>query len=100
MKRVCTMKEKKIKKIPELKTEDEQREFWNEHDSSDYIDWSKADNVVFTNLKPTTQAISIRLPISLLGNLKSIANGMDLPYQSLIKQMLNDAVKKQLQGNS
>ena len=38
----------------------------------------------FPNLKPSTTAISIRLPVSLLEQIKIAANKRDVPYQSLI----------------
>ena len=53
-----------MKKIPTFKTESEERAFWEENDSSDYLDRTKAEQAVFPNLKPTTKAISLRLPES------------------------------------
>ncbi|MFW9997903.1 MAG: BrnA antitoxin family protein [Candidatus Odinarchaeota archaeon] len=58
------------KKIPKFKNEAEERIFWQQHDSSDYIDWSDAEKVVFSRLKPTTRTISIRLPESMIEELK------------------------------
>lgn len=87
---------KKLKKIPEFKNEDEERDFWATHDSTEYIDWSKAKkNVVFPNLKPSTRAISIRLPESLIESLKVLANKRDVPYQSLLKIFLAEKVEKE-----
>ena len=79
---------KNLKQIPKFNTEDEEREFWDTHSSMDYIDWSKAKHVVFPNLKKSTKTISLRLPESMLENLKVKANAMDVPYQSLIKMIL------------
>lgn len=87
---------KKLKKIPYFKTEDEERDFWNTHDSTEYIDWSKAERVVFPNLKPSTESISLRLPQALLARIKSLANVKDVPYQSLMKTFLADKVKQEL----
>lgn len=84
---------RKLKKIPTFKSEDAERAFWGTHSSKDYIDWSKAKRVVFPNLKPTTQAISLRLPLSLLHRLKVEANKRDVPYQSLIKVVLDRNLK-------
>ena len=81
---------RKSKKPPVFATEAAERAFWEEHDSSDYVDWSKAEQVSLPNLKPTTQSISLRLPISLLENIKIAANSRDVPYQSLIKIWLNE----------
>ena len=85
---------KKFKKIPEFKNEDEEREFWATHDSTEYVDWSKAQKVVFPNLKPSTKTITIRVPQSLLNALKAIANKKDVPYQSLVKIFLDEKVKE------
>src|SRR2546427_2821449 len=79
---------KNLKAIPKFKTEVEERRFWEEHDSTSYVDWSGAERVRFPNLKPSTQSISLRLPASLLDNIKIEANRRDVPYQSLIKVWL------------
>ena len=79
-----------MKTIPDFKTEQEERKFWENHDSTDYVDWSEAKLAVFPSLKPTTKAISLRLPEDLLAKIKVKANKMDVPYQSLIKTWLAD----------
>ena len=82
-----------IKEIPIFKNEDEEREFWDTHSITDYFDVSKAKEVVFPNLKKSTKTISLRLPASMLENLKVKANSMDVPYQSLIKMILEKELK-------
>lgn len=82
----------KLKPIPIFKNEAEERKFWETHDSTDYVDWSKAQRVRFPNLKPSTTAISLRLPVSLLEQIKIAANKRDVPYQSLIKMWLAEKV--------
>ena len=77
-----------VKPIPAFANEAEEREFWETHDTTDYVDWSKAQDVVFPNLKPSTTSISLRLPLSLLAEIKRTANKRDVPYQSLIKMWL------------
>src|SRR6267142_6689979 len=79
---------KSLKTIPKFKTEAQERRFWEGRDSSEYVDWSKARSSRFPNLKPSTQSISLRLPASLLDNIKIEANRRDVPYQSLIKVWL------------
>ena len=76
--------------IPAFATEAEERAFWEQHDSADRIDWTKAERVRLPNLKPSTTAISLRLPVSLLEKIKIAANKRDMPYQSLIKAWLAD----------
>jgi predicted DNA binding CopG/RHH family protein len=83
---------RKLKPIPDFANEAEEREFWETHDSTDYVDWSTARRVRFPNLKPTTTAISLRLPLSLLETIKIQANKRDVPYQSLIKMWLSEKV--------
>ena len=83
-----------MKKIPEFETEAQERAFWESHDSTEYIDWSKAKEAVFPNLKKTTRSISIRLPVDMIEQLKVKANAMDVPYQSYIKKIL----KKELEA--
>src|SRR6266571_1403758 len=83
---------KRLKSVPTFKTEAEERKFWETHDSTEYIDWSKAERVRLPNLKPSTTAISIRLPLALLEQIKIAANKRDVPYQSLIKMWLAEKV--------
>ncbi|MBF0177027.1 MAG: BrnT family toxin [Magnetococcales bacterium] len=78
---------------PSFKTEAEERAFWEVHDSSDHVAWDQAERVCLPNLKPSTKAISLRLPISLLEQIKITANKRDVPYQSLIKIWLAEKVK-------
>jgi len=76
--------------------EDEEREFWASHDSTDYIDWSEAKEVIMPNLKPTLKTISIRLPEIMIEELKLLANKRDVPYQSLMKMFLSERVEQEL----
>jgi len=79
---------RKLKTIPRFRSEAEERKFWESHDSTDYVDWSKAKRMRFPNLKLSTQSISLRLPLGLLERIKLAANARDVPYQSLIKVWL------------
>lgn len=83
---------KKLKSIPRFRSEAEERRFWENHDSTDYVDWSKAQRVTLPNLKLSTTAISLRLPQGLLDRIKLAANKRDVPYQSLIKVWLAEKV--------
>ena len=79
---------KKLKTIPHFDSEKEEREFWQTHDSTEYVDYAKAKRVRFPNLKLTSRPITIRLPVSLIDRLKIKAHQQDIPYQSLIKQWI------------
>lgn len=81
-----------LKRIPRLRSEKEEQDFWSKADSTEYVDWPKAEVVRFPNLRPSTTAISVRLPDTLLRELKSLANERDVPYQSLLKVYLADRV--------
>lgn len=85
---------KHLKKLPKFKNEDEERNFWDTHDSTDYFDWSKAKIGIFPNLKLTTRPISLRLPISLINRAKVQAHKLDIPYQTLIKQSIDKGIPK------
>lgn len=87
---------KKLKQIPHFKNEDDERDFWATHDSTDYIDWTKAERAIFPNLKHSTESISLRLPEWLLARIKQLANARDVAYQSLIKIFLAERVEKEL----
>ena len=86
---------KQVKKIPSFKDEVEERNFWESHDSAEYIDWAQAKKVALPNLKPTTKTISLRLPQHLLDAIKVAANSRDVPYQSLIKVWLQEKLHTQ-----
>ncbi len=84
------------KPVPQFNNEDEERAFRADHDSTAYIDWSKAEkNPAFSRLKPTTRTVSIRLPESLIAELKTLANKRDVPYQSLVKIFLAEKVREE-----
>ena len=84
------------KPMPEFKNEDDEREFWATHDSAEYVDWEKAEKVIFPKLKPATKTISLRLSESMLSELKLLANKSDIPYQSLIKVFLRERIDRDL----
>jgi predicted DNA binding CopG/RHH family protein len=85
-------KQKLLKRIPDFASEREERKFWETHDTADYVDWSRARVAVFPDLKASTEAISLRLPASLLAEIKNLANKRDVPYQSLLKVFLAERV--------
>lgn len=89
---------KNFKPIPVFKDENEEREFWAIHDSTEYIDWSNGEKAIFPNLKPSTESISLRLPSFLLARIKELANKKDVPYQSLMKIFLSDRVTQELKS--
>ena len=87
------------KQIPYFASENEEREFWEVHDSADYVDWSKAERMILSNLKPSVKKISLRLPESMIEELKSLANKRDVPYQTLMKMFLADRIEKEIRSH-
>ena len=85
------------KKIPKLKNEDRERQFWSKHDSTDYIDWKKGKRIALNKLQPSVRTISIRLPEMMLEELKLLANKKDVPYQSLLKIFLAERIEAELE---
>jgi predicted DNA binding CopG/RHH family protein len=85
-----------MKKIPQFKNEKEERDFWQTHDSTEYVDWKKAERITLANLKPSVKTISLRLPEAMLEELKLLANKRDIPYQSLVKVFLSDRIEQEL----
>jgi predicted DNA binding CopG/RHH family protein len=88
------------KQIPKFRSEEDERNFWAEHDSSEYIDWQAAERRRFPHLKPSLRTISLRLPVSMIEDLKMLANKRDVPYQSLLKVFLAERLEKERRVNS
>ena len=88
------------KGVPKFKNEAQERAFWASHDSASYIDWSKARNTAFPELRPSVKAISLRLPEAMLEELKILANKRDVPYQSLMKIFLAERIEKEFKAKA
>ena len=84
------------KDVPSFKTEDEERDYWASQDSTEHVDWSSARRVIFPNLKPSLKTISVRLPQSMIDQLKVLANRRDVPYQSLMKVFLAERIEQEM----
>ena len=89
---------RKLRKLPKFKNEKDEFAFWANHDSTEYVDYSKAKKMLLPKLKPSTRTISIRLPESLIDHLKVLANKRDVPYQSLLKMYLIEKVEQEVHG--
>jgi len=86
------------KKIPTFSSEDDERVYWGRHDSTEHLDWSQARTISTPNLRPTLRTISLRLPESMIAELKALANQRDVPYQSLLKVFLAERIKQERTG--
>ncbi|MGD0221150.1 MAG: BrnA antitoxin family protein [Terriglobia bacterium] len=89
------MSKKSLKPLPAFNSEGEEREFWGNEDSTEYINWTKAKRVAFPNLKPSVRTISVRLPVMMITRLKLLANQRDIPYQSLLKMFLAERLERE-----
>ncbi len=83
---------KKRLKVPKFKNEDQEREFWSKIDVTEYFEPSDFERAYFPNLRPTSKAISIRMPEYMILELKQKANAIDIPYQALIKKYVADGM--------
>jgi predicted DNA binding CopG/RHH family protein len=89
---------KKLKQVPKFRTEQDEREFWNTHDTTDYFDFSKSDRVEIEfdpGIEAPVKSISLRLPREMLNELKVLAHKKDIPYQSLIKVYLAEKIAEE-----
>jgi predicted DNA binding CopG/RHH family protein len=89
------MRSKAKKQVPRHRSEESEREFWANAESSDYVNWREAKRMAFPNLRPSTRTISLRLPEALLADLKILANKQDVPYQSLLKIFLAERIRQE-----
>ena len=88
----------RVRKVPKFRNEDEERDFWASHDSTEFVNWRQAERVKLPNLRPTTRTISIRLPEAMIERLKVLANKRDIPYQSLLKMFVADKIEEELRA--
>jgi predicted DNA binding CopG/RHH family protein len=86
------------KKVPKFHSEDEERRFWATADSTEYVDWPSGKRQKLVNLKPSLRTISLRLPVSMIEDLKVLANRRDVPYQSLLKIFLAERLAQERRG--
>jgi predicted DNA binding CopG/RHH family protein len=84
--------------MPIFKNEEDEREFWASADSTEYLDWTQARIARLPKLKPSVKTISLRLPASMLEELKLLANKRDVPYQSLLKLFLAEKIENEFRG--
>ena len=85
---------KKVLKVPKFKNEDQEREFWDKTDFGDYFEAKDFVRASFPNLKPTSKAISLRMPQTILWDIKQRANSIDIPYQALMKKYISDGIRR------
>lgn len=90
----------KRKPLPKFRSEEQERDFWTNAESSQYVNWDAGKRVVLPNLKPSQKTISLRLPAMMLAEIKRLANKRDVPYQSLMKVFIAERLAQELRGSS
>jgi len=88
----------RMRKVPKSRNEDQERDFWASHDSTEFVDWRRAERAKLPNLRPTTRTISIRLPEAMIERLKVLEKKRDIPYQSLLKMFVADKIEGKLRA--
>jgi predicted DNA binding CopG/RHH family protein len=83
------------KQIPENRSEDDERNFWAENDSTKFIDWQAAQRRRFPTLKPSLRTVSLRLPVAMIEDLRVLANKWGVRYQSLLKIFLAERLEQE-----
>jgi len=86
----------KLKLRPTFKSAAQEAAFWASHTSTEYFNYTKGRRAIFPRLKPLTEMISLRLPKSLLDQLKTLTNKHNVPYQKLLKRFLLERVQIEL----
>ena len=84
--------------MPQFKKEQDERDFWNTHDTTEYFDFSKSHRVEIEfdpGIEAPVKSISLRLLREMLNELKVLANKKDIPYQSLIKVYLAQKIAEE-----
>jgi predicted DNA binding CopG/RHH family protein len=84
---------KKPLNLPKFNNEDEEWDFWDKIDITEYFEPEDAKRVTFPNLKSTNRAISIRLPEPLIEEAKAKAEKLDVPYQKLMREVLQQGIR-------
>lgn len=88
-----------MKEIPKFKTEDEERKFWEKNDTTSFVDWSNAKNVILPNIQKTTRSVSLNLPIDLIERIKVQAYKINIPYHALIKLYISKQLTEEVKVN-
>lgn len=84
---------KTLKRIPNFSSQEEEKAFWETHDSSEFMDWGEAKKVRFPKLQKSAKTISIRMPVDMIEEVKVQANKLDIPYQSYLKMIISQGIK-------
>ncbi len=89
---------KKLKKIPRFNSEQEERAFWETHDSTQYVDTTRPIKLHFPNLHSSAAEITLKLPKLLIDNLKLLARQREISYEKLLEGFLWEKFQQETDG--
>ena len=72
-------------KVPTFATDKEEADFWDTHDSADFLDELIPVDVTFVDARPRKTLISLRLDPEVIDQLKVTARQRGIGYQTLIR---------------
>ncbi len=85
-----------MKKLPELKTEREEREFWKKHSISDY--WDDLQKCSDTFKKPKLAPVTLKFDPIVLKKIRMLAKKRGISYNAYIRYLLSKGVESDLVG--
>ena len=84
------------KKIPEFRSEEEERAFWTERESVEGASPRAGRKAGTGGLKLPERAVFLRLPGALMEELRIQSQLMDVPQKSLIKTYLTERMEREM----
>jgi predicted DNA binding CopG/RHH family protein len=82
-------------KLPKFKSLKEEREFWDSHDSTDFLnDFTPVKDVVF--VRPKKEVISLRLEPKILKKLREMADKEGLPPTTYARMLIIKGMRAQV----
>jgi predicted DNA binding CopG/RHH family protein len=82
-------------KIPQFATLQEESDFWDTHDSTDYLDETTEIDVTFVDARPRKTQISLRLDPDTITRLKAVARQRGVGYQTLIRMWVLERLRQE-----
>lgn len=87
-------------KTPKFATLQEEADFWDTHDSTDYLDDTTEVDITFVDARPRKTQISLRLDPHTIAQLKTIAAQRGVGYQTLIRMWVMERMSQELAKTS
>lgn len=84
-----------MKTIPAFKSEQEEADFWDTHDSTEYLDDMEPEEATFVDARPRKRSISLRIDADAIDELRNIADRKGMGYQTLIRMWVMERLEKE-----